>query len=163
MSTQEPDDRDAILYRNKDVVRQMLNAFNTGNPEVVRTLLHPEITSAATHPLNPEMDEHPVPERVRQEIMLNHRTFPDIHFEEEELVAEGDKVILRWRMTGTHRGPLFGRAATGRRITAVGHEIVTLQDGLIIGHVDDHANTRLQVLSELRWLDGEMLGRLGLQ
>ena len=32
--------------------------------------------------------------------------FPDFHLAIEDLVAEGDKVVVRWTFTGTHSGPL---------------------------------------------------------
>lgn len=42
--------------------------------------------------------------------------FPDRSDFIEEMVADGDRVGMRWRLTGTHRGELFGIAATGRKI-----------------------------------------------
>jgi steroid delta-isomerase-like uncharacterized protein len=46
--------------------------------------------------------------------------FPDFHNEIEETVEEGDRVFVRLRYTGTHRGELFGIPATGRRIEYAG-------------------------------------------
>ena len=34
----------------------------------------------------------------------------------DDLIAEGDKVAVRWTFEGTHRGPLAGIAATGNRV-----------------------------------------------
>ncbi|PYR62471.1 MAG: ester cyclase [Acidobacteria bacterium] len=42
--------------------------------------------------------------------------FPDFHLTLDDLVAEGDKVAARWTFEGTHRGPLAGIAATGKRV-----------------------------------------------
>jgi predicted ester cyclase len=51
-----------------------------------------------------------------QEIVTAYRNaFPDINLTIEEQIAEGDKVVTRTRGTGTHRGELFGTAATGKR------------------------------------------------
>lgn len=38
--------------------------------------------------------------------------FPDFHLAIEDLVAEGDKVVVRWTFTGTHSGPL----TVGKRV-----------------------------------------------
>jgi steroid delta-isomerase-like uncharacterized protein len=46
--------------------------------------------------------------------------FPDFHNHIEELIAEGEKVAVRLTYTGTHRGELFGFAATGNKITYSG-------------------------------------------
>ena len=56
---------------------------------------------------------------------------PDFALEIEELVAEGDAVVTRWRATGTHNGPLFGIPPTGRAITASAIHIHHVADGRI--------------------------------
>ena len=59
------------------------------------------------------------------------RAFPDFHNGVEELVAEGDQVVARLTYTGTHRGDLFGIAATGRRVTYAGVAIFRIVEGRI--------------------------------
>ncbi len=46
-----------------------------------------------------------------------HRAFPDLHVAVEDLIAEGDKVVGRNSVTGTHRGEYMGIAPTGRSVT----------------------------------------------
>ncbi len=41
--------------------------------------------------------------------------FPDLHWTIDEQIAEGEKVVSRFTMTGTHRGEFLGIPATGRR------------------------------------------------
>ncbi|MER6566149.1 ester cyclase [Streptomyces sp. NPDC001093] len=45
------------------------------------------------------------------------RAFPDIHVTVEDVIAEGDKVVARNTVTGTHRGEYRGRPPTGRSVT----------------------------------------------
>lgn len=45
---------------------------------------------------------------------------PDLRMRIERQVAEGDTVVSYWVAEGTHRGPLFGAPATGRRVSAEG-------------------------------------------
>jgi steroid delta-isomerase-like uncharacterized protein len=42
--------------------------------------------------------------------------FPDFHLRIDDLVAEGDKVVVRWTFTGTQHGPLADVPASGKRV-----------------------------------------------
>jgi predicted ester cyclase len=54
------------------------------------------------------------PEGFKQTVTAVKAAFPDAHFTIEDLVAEGDRVVARWRMKGTHRGPFAGFPASGQ-------------------------------------------------
>lgn len=41
---------------------------------------------------------------------------PDARYEVDDLIAKGDKVVVRWRLLGTHQGDFRGIAPTGRAI-----------------------------------------------
>src|SRR5687767_2351695 len=45
------------------------------------------------------------------------RAFPDLHVTAEDVIAEGDKVVARNTVTGTHRGEYMGRPPTGNFVT----------------------------------------------
>ena len=53
--------------------------------------------------------------------------FPDCRIDIDELCSAGDQVIVRWRYSGTHRGPLEGLAPTGRYATGTGISISRVQ------------------------------------
>lgn len=62
---------------------------------------------------------------------------PDLHFAVEELVAEGDTVVSRWVLTGTHTGgPLFGVPAGGRSVKVGGMSLDHLKDGVLVSGFD---------------------------
>jgi predicted ester cyclase len=44
-----------------------------------------------------------------------HKAFPDFRSVIEDQIAEGDKVVTRWRASGTHQGEFRGIAPTGKR------------------------------------------------
>ncbi|WP_435591719.1 ester cyclase [Nocardia sp. bgisy118] len=46
-----------------------------------------------------------------------HLAFPDLHVGVEDTIAEGDKVVSRNTVTGTHRGEYMGLPPTGKPIT----------------------------------------------
>jgi predicted ester cyclase len=60
------------------------------------------------------------PEDVKRFIGEFRQTFPALHSLIEDQVAEGDKVVTRWRASGTHQGEFRGIAPTGNTITVPG-------------------------------------------
>ncbi|MFC6896960.1 ester cyclase [Nonomuraea dietziae] len=57
------------------------------------------------------------------------RAFPDIHVTVEDVIAEGDKVVCRNTVTGTHQGEYMGLPPTGKSITYSEIFIVRFADG----------------------------------
>jgi steroid delta-isomerase-like uncharacterized protein len=57
--------------------------------------------------------------------------FPDIKFTVEREIAELNKVAMRWRITGTHKGEFLGMPASGNRISDYGIDIFTFENGKI--------------------------------
>jgi steroid delta-isomerase-like uncharacterized protein len=60
--------------------------------------------------------------------------FPDLRMAEADSVKEGNKVAFRWLLSGTHLGEFMDVAATGRRVEAMGMDIVRLANGEIVEH-----------------------------
>lgn len=68
-------------------------------------------------------------------VRLMHRTFPDFHAIVEDEIAEGDRVVQRLTVRGTHREVLFGVAATGRQVEFSAIEINRAgPDGKFVEH-----------------------------
>jgi C-1 hydroxylase len=57
--------------------------------------------------------------------------FPDVRVEVREMVAEDDRVAVRWVARATHTGSLFGEPATGRPVTVDGATVYRVVDGRI--------------------------------
>lgn len=55
--------------------------------------------------------------------------FSDLRYKVEEIIADGDRAVVRWRATGTHSDEFFGIARTGRRVTVVGADVFHAADG----------------------------------
>lgn len=153
------------IERNKAVMLAMFEAFNTGNTDIIPSLIHPE---AQDNSSRPHMGEPEDPKSTRAaawrwssqaEALIE--AFPDGQYSLDTMVAEGDTVMLRWAFTGTQRGPLFGREATNKEVTLYGYEIDRFERGQIIDHTDDDSPV-FHLLEQLGWLDEEMLKQLGL-
>jgi predicted ester cyclase len=84
---------------NKALLRRLLEAYNTGNMAVVDELFVPELA-----------------ERAKQGFTAYRSAFPDWCEEIVDVVAEGDKVVGRFKCSGTHRGEMTGIPPTGRHM-----------------------------------------------
>jgi steroid delta-isomerase-like uncharacterized protein len=71
---------------------------------------------------------------VRQFFEMMRAAFPDLHMTPESVVEEGDRVVARFRMTGTHQGEFMGVPATGRHVDVSGYDEVRIVDGRAIEH-----------------------------
>ena len=60
-----------------------------------------------------------------------HTAHPDLRFSIDDLVAEGDRVTIRWRLHGTNTGPLLGRPPTGKPVELAAIVIFRIADGRI--------------------------------
>jgi steroid delta-isomerase-like uncharacterized protein len=61
--------------------------------------------------------------------------FPDVQIGIEEMIGEGDKVVVQWTFHGTHRGPFQGIPATGKTVEWDGLDLYTIADRKIVSLV----------------------------
>ena len=59
-------------------------------------------------------------EAAKQEAANFRRGFPDVTSIIENLIAEGDKVVARWRSRATHQGDYMGIAPSGKAVEFTG-------------------------------------------
>ena len=57
---------------------------------------------------------------------------PDARITAQDILEDGDRVALRFVLTGTHQGELFGADGTGRSLEVEGITVVRFVDGLIV-------------------------------
>ena len=72
------------------------------------------------------------PEAYKIQVALYLAAFPDLRFEIEDTVAEKDKFVASWTVTGTHKGEFMGIRPTHRKVTFEGITIHYLANGKII-------------------------------
>ena len=101
---------------NKATVRRFHDATNTGDLELIaRTideLLEPDALIRTPLPI-----ESTGAQALKEVFARLLRVFPDLHVEIEDLIAEGDKVVSRNTVTGTHQGDYMGCPPTGKPVT----------------------------------------------
>lgn len=59
------------------------------------------------------------------------RAFPDLKFEVQDIIQEGDVLAVRWRASGTNRADFMGVPATGKYGTVQGLSLIDLRNGKI--------------------------------
>jgi ketosteroid isomerase-like protein len=60
------------------------------------------------------------PEAFKQFLKQFHDAFPDANITFDDEIAEGDKVVVRWTLRGTHHGELMSIQPTGKKIAFTG-------------------------------------------
>jgi predicted ester cyclase len=70
-------------------------------------------------------------EAAKQEAANFRRGFPDVISTIEDLIAEGDKVVARWRSRATHQGDYMGIAPTGNEVEFTGISFYRIEGGKI--------------------------------
>jgi len=72
------------------------------------------------------------PQSYKARVTLYANAFPDMRLAIEDVVAEGDSVVLRWHASGTHKGDLFGIAPTGKAVGGPGMSILHFRNGKVV-------------------------------
>jgi len=71
-------------------------------------------------------------ESFKHVINMFRTAFPDIHLTIQDEIAEGERVVHRWTMSGTQQGEFMGIPSTGKQATWTGITIVRFADGKIL-------------------------------
>jgi steroid delta-isomerase-like uncharacterized protein len=117
------------IEENKSIVRRYQEIYNSNDLEhltevISEAVLTPNIMPGVPHGLEGAKAAH--------RIML--AGFPDYQTKIEDMIAEGNKVAARIKMTGTHTGEFIGIPPTGRQISFTGMYIVRIANGKIVEH-----------------------------
>ena len=109
---------------NRAIVRRLMEGAYT-NPEVHDVLVAEEYVGRS--PPNPNLRGPEGLKRFNAEAVA---AFPDLHVTIEDSLAEGDEVVVRWTLRGTHDGEVAGGIpATGRRVEVSGITIRPDREG----------------------------------
>jgi steroid delta-isomerase-like uncharacterized protein len=111
-------------------LRYFEDVWNRGDLDVLDELLTPDYVNHTPSAPNPA----PGPQGLKPIVRAIREAFPDLHYEIADVIATPDSVVMRVVMTGTHRGDLFGLAATGRRVRVDQINIERIENGRIAEH-----------------------------
>ena len=109
---------------NKTTARRYIEEiWSRANLEVAREIVAPAFTFQGPIRKVEGLDA------FKQFVAAIRSTFPDLHFTIEDLIAENDKVVICWTMTGTHNNEFMGIAPTGKQFTVRGTSVARLTGG----------------------------------
>ena len=117
----------STLEQNKELVRRFVAGLNEGNLEVFDELLAPDFVD---HTPSPGVS--PTREGWKSAFPMERAAFPDLHFTIEDLIAEGDKVVVRAKVVGTHQREFMSMPATGKKVTILNVTIFGIAGGKIV-------------------------------
>ncbi len=132
--------------RNKETVERFNAGVNSGDPEVIAATFE-ELVAPDARIRTPLPIDASGPEMLGQVFAMLRRAYPDLRVTAEDLIAEGDRVVSRNVVTGTHQGEYMGIAPTGKSVSYEEIFVMRFADGRIVetwGVVD--------VLGQLRQL-----------
>ena len=109
------------LEENKALIRRLYEVVNTQD-------LSPTGDFIAVDFVDHTRGLHGL-EALKQFGEMIFKAFPDFHETLEDIIAEGDKVWTRSRITGTHKGEFQGLSPTGKKFTEASVDIFRIADG----------------------------------
>ena len=115
------------IEENKALVHRLIEAWNTGNMDLIEELLIPNYVDNDALPSQTQGLEG-----YKQIGAYLLSVFPDMKMTIDDLIAEGDKVVVRSTFSGTHKGEFMGITPTGKKITTTAINIYRIADGKLI-------------------------------
>ena len=120
VQTTTPEENKELVYRLNDIWQ--------GDIAIVDELVAADYENH--NPIVP--DAPPGPEGFKQNVAALLREFPDISWDIEDVIAEGDMVVFRTTGRGTHTGDVMGVPPTGNEVTLDGIVIFRIDEGHIV-------------------------------
>lgn len=84
---------------------------------------------------------------LKRRVEMLRTAFAPLRFRVEDVIAEGDRVVVRWSSSGTHTGEFMGIPPTNRDYTINGIDIHGCRDGRMAEHW--HVVDQLSQLQQL--------------
>lgn len=117
-----------MINPNLEVMNKFVEFINTGNVELGQSIISSEVIFYA--PTSPQ-PMHGFQSYIAVLDMMRG-AMPDIMWTAEEFIANEDKVVVRFSMTGTQTNPFMGIPPTGKKINVTAMNIYELKNGKII-------------------------------
>lgn len=117
-------------------VRRAIEAFNTGNITNVHEIISSDYVNRESQRAKDSYRSHlRGPDEFIDTIKNLRGAFPDLHYEEQEIISQDNKVVFIANVTGTHTGNFFFVPPTGNKISYEAVHIHTMDsDGKILEH-----------------------------
>ena len=119
------------VEENKALVRRFVDEIvNAGNLDLLDELVSADFVEHEAFPGFPTTG----PEAPRAAMEMFRTAFPDFQFTVDDMIAEGDKVVVRATMSGTHKGEFLGIPPTNKGIKVPFIDIIEFREGKATAH-----------------------------
>lgn len=112
---------------NKAVVQQIYEAINANTLDDLDGLIAVDLDDHSPSP-----GVAPGLAGTKQTLSMFHAVFSDLRVTTEDMMADGDKVVVRLAVNGTNTGEFMGLPPTGKQVTMSGIEMFRLADSKIV-------------------------------
>ena len=112
---------------NREIVRQYHQVWSDGKVANLEKYMSPDFVCHFIDGL-----EWKGIEGAKKSISSHKISFPDWHEEIVDIIAEGDKVVTRYKSTGTHQGMFNGLDSTGNKVTIFETSIYRIANGKLV-------------------------------
>ena len=109
--------------------RFMDEVFNKGNMKAAE-----EFMSASFVEHDPFPGQGPGVEGFKQGMSAFRQAFPDLRIRVDDIFADGEKVVIRSTMMGSHKGTFMNMPPSGKQIDVKGIDIVRMSNGKAVEH-----------------------------
>jgi steroid delta-isomerase-like uncharacterized protein len=116
--------------KNKAICRMFFEEMlNKANFSIIEQLVDPDVISHDPFP-----GQAKGAKGLRDTMKLFHTAFPDMKIIMNDMIAEDNRVMNKFTVTGTHKGEFMGIPATGKKISYEEVVILRLKDEKIVEH-----------------------------
>jgi steroid delta-isomerase-like uncharacterized protein len=115
--------------RNKRIVRRWIGLWNTKGADGVDEVFAPGFRDSQ---LEQTLGQPLTLDAFKASLRALEGAIGHAQFEEREMLAEDDRVMVRWTMRGTHQASLWGLEATGRAFAVDGVNIFRIEGERIV-------------------------------
>ena len=112
------------------IVRFVEELFNRGNMGIVGEIFAPDFIEREQLPPGIPNDR----EGVKVLTTMLRSAFPDFKATIDDILAEGDKVVIRMTWSGTQKGEFMGVPATDKRVSFGVIDIIRITNGKLVEH-----------------------------
>ena len=137
-----------MSMENEGIVRRLYEeVWNKRRVELLDELMSPSHALYAPNISGSSIG----PEAYKRQVLYFLKAYPDLHWTIDDTIADKDKVVACWTISGTHGGDYMGIPATNKKVSVEGITIHHITDGKIM---DSYSNWDVQ--SMMKQLGGDV-------
>jgi|tagenome__1003787_1003787.scaffolds.fasta_scaffold20756512_2 steroid delta-isomerase-like uncharacterized protein len=111
-----------VTTDHKTIAQRILDAFSLGDIAFLEEIVAPDYIQHGPR-------VRPTREAFFAFANMFHSSFPDGRYLVNDMLSEGDKVMIRWTFQGTHLGEWMGLPGTGKQVILTGMDLWRFADG----------------------------------